>query len=42
MPCVTVCELGLAEVLKSGGPGTTSITVAVRDRVLVVPVMVSV
>ena len=42
MPCITVCELGLAVVLKSGGPGTISITVAVRERVLVAPVIVSV
>jgi hypothetical protein len=42
LPCITVCELGLAEVLKSGGPGTTSVTVAVRDRVLVAPVIVNV
>jgi hypothetical protein len=42
LPCVTVCELGLAVVLKSGGPGTTSVTVAVRDSVPVAPVIVSV
>ena len=40
--CITVRELGLDEMLKSGGPGTTSITVAVRDRVLVAPVIVNV
>ena len=41
MPCVTVCELGLAEVVKSAGPDTTSVVVAVRVRVLVAPVIVS-
>ena len=42
MPCVTVCEFGLAEVPKSGGPGTNSVIVAVRASVLVAPVMVRV
>ncbi len=42
LPCVTVCELGLAERLKSAGPCTTNVTVAVCDRLPLVPVIVSV
>ena len=42
MPCVTVCELGLAEMLKSGGPCTTRVTVAECDKVPLAPVIVSV
>ncbi len=39
MPCVTVAELGVAAMLKSG-PCTTNVTVAVCDRVPLVPVIV--
>ena len=42
MPGVTVCELGLAEMLKSGGPCTINVTVAECDRVPLVPVIVRV
>jgi hypothetical protein len=42
LPRVTVRELGLAEMLKSGGPGTIRVTVAECDRVLLAPVIVRV
>jgi hypothetical protein len=41
LPCVTVAELGVAAMLKSG-PCTTNVTVAVCDRVPLVPVIVRV
>jgi hypothetical protein len=42
LPCATVCELGVAEMLKSDGPCTINVTVPVCVRVPLVPVIVSV
>ena len=39
MPCVTVAELGVAAMVKSG-PCTTNVTVAECDRVPLAPVIV--
>ena len=40
MPCATVCELGVAEMPKSAGPGTINVAVAECDRVPLMPVIV--
>ena len=38
-PCTTVCEVGVAEMPKSGGPCTTKVTVVECDRLPLVPVI---
>jgi hypothetical protein len=41
LPGATVCELGLAKILKSAGPGTTRVIVAECVKLPLVPVIVS-